>query len=63
MSTIDERRRLLTVREAAAILRLSPETVRRYEQVSELPGVRLSRGALRFERAAAAGFEHHVSSK
>jgi excisionase family DNA binding protein len=43
--------RLLTTREVADTLGVSPETVLRYVRRGELPAVRLPGGALRFREA------------
>ncbi|AOT04936.1 helix-turn-helix domain-containing protein [Arthrobacter sp. U41] len=42
---------LLTVREAATILRVSPESVRRRVRAGSLPACRLSQRAIRIRRA------------
>ena len=42
---------LLTVREAAEILRVTPETVRRRVRAGDLSACRLGRGAIRIRRA------------
>jgi len=42
--------RLLTAREVAAVLGVSPETSLRYWRVGKLPGFRLRSGQLRFRR-------------
>ncbi|MGO4143452.1 helix-turn-helix domain-containing protein [Paenarthrobacter sp. YAF11_1] len=41
---------LLTVREAAEFLRVTPETVRRRVRAGDLPACRLGRGAIRIRR-------------
>jgi excisionase family DNA binding protein len=45
-------KRLLTTREVAYLLGLSPETVLRRYRAGELPGVRLATNVLRFDEAA-----------
>ena len=47
---------LMTTREVAAHLRVSPETVLRYWRAGELPGFRLRSNVLRFEEADVAAF-------
>jgi excisionase family DNA binding protein len=47
---------LMTTREVAARLRLSPETVLRYWRAGELPGFRLRSNVLRFEETDVAAF-------
>jgi excisionase family DNA binding protein len=42
-------RRLLTTRQVAALLGLSPETVLRRHRAGELPGIRLASNVLRFD--------------
>lgn len=44
--------RLLTAREVAGMLGVSPETVLRWVRRGELPAIRLPGGAIRFEEAA-----------
>lgn len=44
--------RLLTTREVAAYLGLSPETVLRRCRSGELPGIRLAKNVLRFRESA-----------
>jgi len=44
--------RLLTTRQVAAYLGLSPETVLRRHRAGELPGIRLASNVLRFRASA-----------
>lgn len=44
--------RLLTAREVAEILNVSPETVLRWTRAGELPAIRLPGGALRYREDA-----------
>ncbi len=48
--------RLLTLREVADVLRLSPRTVREYVQRGEIEGRRIIGGRWRFRRAALDAF-------
>jgi excisionase family DNA binding protein len=43
---------LLTTREVATLLGVSPETVLRWTRRGELPGIQLPGGALRYQRSA-----------
>jgi excisionase family DNA binding protein len=60
MSTIEQP--LLTVRDVAATLNVSPSTVRRYIRQGSLPGVRFA-GSVRVDAAALEAFLAPVTSE